>query len=119
LLALALPSSCAIAAPALAYPRLFEAGAPTAKALATATTLTLNGVDYEPWMQKLLSANRTPGRREILVATLTRKKAGDKPHLWYNFSTIRTLADILTVDLAIPDSNELDAPDKAVAGGAS
>jgi hypothetical protein len=52
-------------------------------------------------------------------ATQTRKKAGDKPHLCYNFSTIRTVGNTLTVHLAIPDSNQLDARDETFASGAS
>src|SRR5471030_2232878 len=51
-------------------PHLFEASASTAKALASAKVVVVNGADYDPWMEKLLNAHKSPGRREILVATL-------------------------------------------------
>ena len=35
-------------------PHLFEASAETAKALADAKVVIVNGVDYDPWMEKLL-----------------------------------------------------------------
>src|SRR5271166_1053631 len=65
-------------------PHLFEASAETAKALADAKIVIVNGVDYDPWMEKLLSANKTPGRKEIVVAHLVGRRAGDNPHLWYD-----------------------------------
>jgi len=84
-------------------PHLFEASASTAKALADAKIVIVNGVDYDPWMEKLLAANKAPARREILVATLAHKKAGDNPHLWYNPATIKAVGNALSVDLAIAD----------------
>jgi zinc/manganese transport system substrate-binding protein len=84
-------------------PHLFEASASTAKALADARIVIVNGVDYDPWMEKLLNANKSPGRREILVATLARKKAGDNPHLWYNPATVKAVGNALSVALAVVD----------------
>ncbi|HXW20472.1 MAG TPA: zinc ABC transporter substrate-binding protein [Roseiarcus sp.] len=84
-------------------PHLFEASASTAKALVGAKIVIVNGADYDPWMEKLLSANKAQGRREILVATLARKKSGDNPHLWYNPATMKALANTLSVDLSIAD----------------
>jgi zinc/manganese transport system substrate-binding protein len=84
-------------------PHLFEASASTAKALADAKIVIVNGADYDPWMEKLLGANKVPGRREIMVATLARKNAGDNPHLWYNPATVMAAANALSVDLAMID----------------
>ena len=84
-------------------PHLFEASASTAKALSDAKIVIVNGVDYDPWMEKLLAANKAPARREIVVATLAHKKAGDNPHLWYNPATIKAVGNALAVDLAIAD----------------
>jgi zinc/manganese transport system substrate-binding protein len=84
-------------------PHLFEASASTAKALADAKIVIVNGADYDPWMEKLLGANKAPGRREILVATLAHKKAGDNPHLWYNPATVKAVGNALSVDLAMID----------------
>jgi zinc/manganese transport system substrate-binding protein len=54
-------------------------------------------------MEKLLKANQTPGRKEILAAALAGKKAGDNPHLWYNPATVKAVAKQLSVDLASID----------------
>ncbi len=84
-------------------PHLFEASASTAKALVDAKIVIVSGADYDPWMEKLLSAHKAPGRREILVAGLAHKKAGDNPHLWYNPATMKAVGNTLGVDLAIVD----------------
>jgi zinc/manganese transport system substrate-binding protein len=84
-------------------PHLFEASPSTAKALVGAKIVIINGVDYDPWMEKLLKANKAPGRREILVAALAHKKTGDNPHLWYNPATVKALATTLAVDLSVAD----------------
>jgi zinc/manganese transport system substrate-binding protein len=84
-------------------PHLFEASPSTAKALAGAKIVIVNGADYDPWMEKLLKANQTPGRKEILAAALAGKKAGDNPHLWYNPATVKAVAKQLSVDLASID----------------
>src|SRR5580698_9237448 len=49
-------------------PHLFEASASTARAIAEANIVIVNGADYDPWMEKLLNANKAPARREISVA---------------------------------------------------
>src|SRR3984885_3966637 len=51
-------------------PHLFEASTETAKALADAKLVIVNGVDYDPWMEKLLKANKAPARKEIVVGAL-------------------------------------------------
>ena len=84
-------------------PHLFEASPSTAKALAGAKVVIANGADYDPWMEKLLKANKTPGRKEILAAALAGKKAGDNPHLWYNPATVKAVAKKLSVELASID----------------
>ncbi len=84
-------------------PHLFEASPSTAKALAGAKVVIVNGADYDPWMEKLLKANKTPGRKEILAAALAGKKVGDNPHLWYNPATVKAVAKQLSVDLASID----------------
>jgi zinc/manganese transport system substrate-binding protein len=101
-------------------PHLFEASASTAKALVAAKIVIVNGVDYDPWMEKLLDANKAPGRREILVATLAHKRTGDNPHLWYNPTTMKALASRVSVGLALIDPAHLDDYQRAEAAfGAS
>jgi len=81
-------------------PHLFEASASTARSLAAARIVIYNGADYDPWMTKLLSASRGPGRVTIEVAKLVGKKAGDNPHLWYDPATMPAVAKALATQLA-------------------
>ena len=84
-------------------PHLFEASTETAKALSDAKVVIVNGVDYDPWMEKLLGASKAPGRKEIVVGALVGRKAGDNPHLWYNPAYMKAAAKALVADLATAD----------------
>jgi zinc/manganese transport system substrate-binding protein len=84
-------------------PHLFEASPATARALSEANLVIVNGVDYDPWMEKLISASRAPGRKEILVAALAGRKAGDNPHLWYDPAYMKAAAKALVADLVAAD----------------
>ncbi len=84
-------------------PHEFEASPAAARTLAAARIVIVNGVDYDPWMETLLKASKAPGRREIIVAALVGRKAGDNPHLWYDPSTMATVAKALTAGLSAVD----------------
>ena len=84
-------------------PHLFEASPDTAKALTDAKVVIVNGVDYDPWMEKLLKANKAFGRKEIVVGALVGHRAGDNPHLWYDPANVKAVAKALVADLAAVD----------------
>ena len=84
-------------------PHLFEASAETAKALSDAKIVIVNGVDYDPWMEKLLKAHRASSRKEIVVGALLGRKAGDNPHLWYDPASMKAAAKALLFDLVAVD----------------
>src|ERR1700727_1724299 len=84
-------------------PHLFEASPATAIALSDAKIVIANGVDYDPWMEKLLSASKAPGRKEILVGALVGRKAGDNPHLWDDPAYMKAAAKALVADLTAVD----------------
>ena len=84
-------------------PHLFEASVETAKALADAKVVIVNGVDYDPWMEKLLVAHRAPGRKAIVVGALVGRKAGDNPHLWYEPAYVKAAAKALVAALESVD----------------
>jgi zinc/manganese transport system substrate-binding protein len=84
-------------------PHMFEASASTARALADATLVIYNGIDYDPWVTKLLSANKAPGRKVIVVAALLHRNTGDNPHLWYDPATMPTFAKALSAELETAD----------------
>jgi zinc/manganese transport system substrate-binding protein len=84
-------------------PHLFEASPQTAKALSDAKIVIVNGVDYDPWMEKLLSAHNAPGRKEIIVGKLVGHKPGDNPHLWYDPAYMKAAGKALVADLSAVD----------------
>jgi zinc/manganese transport system substrate-binding protein len=84
-------------------PHLFEASPETAKALSDAKVVIVNGVDYDPWMEKLLNAHKAPGRKEIVVGALVGHKPGDNPHLWYDPAYMKAAGKALVADLTAVD----------------
>ena len=84
-------------------PHLFEASPETAKALSDAKVVIVNGIDYDPWMEKLLSAHKAPGRQEIVVGALVGRKSGDNPHLWYDPAAMKAAAKAFAADLIAVD----------------
>ena len=90
-------------------PHLFEASPETAKALSDAKVVIVNGVDYDPWMEKLLGAHKAPGRKEIVVGALVGHKPGDNPHLWYDPAYMKAAGKALVADLvAVDPSHKAD-----------
>ncbi len=89
-------------------PHLFEASPSVARAISAAQVVIYSGIDYDPWVEKLLSAAQSSDRRTIVVADLVGKKSGDNPHIWYDVSTMSAFAAKLAEDLG-----DLDPPHKA------
>ncbi|ESY25455.1 cation ABC transporter substrate-binding protein [Mesorhizobium sp. LNJC394B00] len=84
-------------------PHLFETSPSTARTIADAKIVIYNGADYDPWMDKLLSASTAKDRTTIVAADLIGKKSGDNPHLWYDPATLPAIAKALSADLAKRD----------------
>ena len=84
-------------------PHLFEASPSTARLVAAARIVVYNGVDYDPWMTKLVQAGRAPGRQVIVAASLVGRKAGANPHLWYDPAVMPAVARALAGALAAAD----------------
>jgi zinc/manganese transport system substrate-binding protein len=90
-------------------PHLFEASPSVARAISDAQIVVYSGIDYDPWMEKLLGAARSGERTTIVVAELAGRKAGDNPHIWYDPATMLAYAKALGA--------ALDADDPAHAAG--
>jgi len=84
-------------------PHLFEASPSVARSISAAQFVIYSGIDYDPWMEKLLGAARSSTRKAIVVADLIGKKAGDNPHIWYDPATMLALAKTLATDLSEAD----------------
>ena len=87
-------------------PHLFEADPSTARALKAAKVVVSNGIDYDPWMEKLTAADPSPGRAEIVAADLMGKKTGDNPHLWYDPKTMETVAAAMAEKFGAADPSD-------------
>ena len=84
-------------------PHLFETNPSNARALAGAAVVIDNGVDYDPWMDKLIAASPKAGRTVITAAGLVGAKSGDNPHLWYDPRVLPAVAKALAADLSRRD----------------
>jgi zinc/manganese transport system substrate-binding protein len=81
-----------------ADPHEFESDFATARAVADARYVIVNGVGYDAWMEKLLASDS--GQRIVLRAgDVVGKRAGDNPHLWYDPKYVALVADHITADL--------------------
>jgi zinc/manganese transport system substrate-binding protein len=85
-------------------PHLFEASPSVARDIANARIVIANGIDYDPWMDTLLSASPSQNRKVIVVGDLAGKKAGDNPHLWYDPHNVIAMARELSSTLAQEDT---------------
>ena len=84
-------------------PHLFEISASVARAVSAAQIVIYNGLDYDPWMERLLAATRAPGRQVINVSALAGHKPGDNPHIWYDPETMALLARAVADGCALRD----------------
>jgi zinc/manganese transport system substrate-binding protein len=73
-------------------PHLFETTPGVVRRIAGAQIAILNGANYDPWMEKLLSVVPQLNRQVIIAAHLVHRKAGDNPHLWYDPATMPAIA---------------------------
>lgn len=89
-------------------PHLFEASPSVARNVSAARIVIYSGVDYDPWMEKLLKAAKSGDRKIIVVADLAGKKTGDNPHIWYDTATILAFAKSLSETLAMEDQDHKD-----------
>ena len=84
-------------------PHLFETTSGVVRKVADARIVIFNGANYDPWMQKLISAAPRPARTVITATALVGKKTGDNPHVWYDPPTIPAVAKALAAALGEMD----------------
>lgn len=84
-------------------PHLFEVSPSVGRNVSAARIVIYSGIDYDPWMAKLLQAARSTNRQTIVVADLIDRKTGDNPHIWYDPATMPALAKTLAADLIADD----------------
>lgn len=82
-----------------ADPHAYEPTTQDARTVADAQYVIYNGAGYDPWMDKLLQANPTSGRKELNVGDFNGKHEGDNPHMWYNPDYVTAISDKIRDDL--------------------
>jgi zinc/manganese transport system substrate-binding protein len=79
-------------------PHDYEPTAADGRTVASARYAIVNGVGYDPWASKLLSANPVSGRAVLDVGDLVGVKPGGNPHRWYSPPDVRKVIDQITSD---------------------
>lgn len=79
-------------------PHSYEPTASDARALAGAQVVVFNGVGYDPWVEKLLSADPEPGRTALDVGGVVGVRPGGNPHRWYSPTDVGRVIDAVTAD---------------------
>ena len=74
-------------------------------AVASASFVIVNGIGYDPWAGRLLSANPVPGRGVLDVGTLVGVPVGGNPHRWYSPPDVQRVIDAVTARYRKLDPN--------------
>jgi zinc/manganese transport system substrate-binding protein len=82
-----------------ADPHVYEPTPADGRTVATADLVWYNGIGYDNWMPKLLSAD--PGSRTVLdVGTVVGVADGGNPHRWYNPADVQKVIATYVSDLS-------------------
>jgi zinc/manganese transport system substrate-binding protein len=77
-------------------PHSYEPDAKDARALAGAQMVIVNGIGYDSWAGRLLSASPQPGRVVLNVGDLLGLHEGDNPHQWYSPAHVQVVVNGIT-----------------------
>lgn len=81
-----------------ADPHDYEPTTADAREIATARFVIVNGIGYDPWVQKLIDANPTAGRDVLTVGTLAGVPTGGNPHQWYSPPVVEQVINEITAE---------------------
>jgi zinc/manganese transport system substrate-binding protein len=86
-------------------PHDYDPSAADARSLADANVVIENGIGYDPWVSKLLSADHSTQQQVVNVGDVVGVADGGNPHRWYNPSDVHTViaAIIAAYDAADPN----------------
>jgi len=81
-----------------ADPHNYEPTAEDARAVAGADYVIVNGIGYDVWAPRLLSAGRGGARIELNVGELVGIETGGNPHRWYSPADVHKVIEKITAD---------------------
>lgn len=73
-------------------PHEYESSVKDAEAVSNANIVIENGLDYDTWMDKLLSASPNSNRIVLVGGKLASHPLPDNPHVWYGVDNVQTIA---------------------------
>jgi zinc/manganese transport system substrate-binding protein len=77
-------------------PHEYESDVQDGIAITNANIVIENGLTYDTWMDKLLSASPNPDRILITAGTIAPDPLLDNPHVWYGIDNISAIAGAIT-----------------------
>jgi zinc/manganese transport system substrate-binding protein len=77
-------------------PHDYTSNVQTATKVATANLVIENGLGYDSWMDKLLSASNNANRVVLAAGTLATHPLPDNPHVWYGLDNMPAIAQGIT-----------------------
>jgi len=88
-----------------ADPHEYASSTESARAIANADYIIVNGAGYDDWSNKLIGAGVKPSCKVLSVAKILGKKEGDNPHFWYspdyvNQTMKQMESDLISIDPA-------------------
>jgi zinc/manganese transport system substrate-binding protein len=81
-------------------PHGYEPTAADARLIATARLVILNGLGYDPWIQKLLDASPSGARGVLNIGDVVGVPVGGNPHQWYSPSSVNTIIGAIADEYA-------------------
>jgi zinc/manganese transport system substrate-binding protein len=79
-----------------ADPHDYEPTAADARSVATAQLVILNGIGYDPWIQKLLDASPSSARAVMNIGDVVGVPVGGNPHQWYSPPSVNVTIGVIT-----------------------
>jgi zinc/manganese transport system substrate-binding protein len=102
-------------------PHTYQPTADDGRALATSQFVIYNGIGYDPWAPKILSANSSSRQTVLDVGQLVKVPDGGNPHRWYSPTDVQTVINTITADYKKIDPNDaafFDKQSQSYANGA-
>ena len=89
-----------------ADPHEYESSVPDAVAVSQADIVVENGLEYDTWMDKLLSASPNSSRQVLVGGQIAAHPLPDNPHVWYGIDNMQSIATAITGALKKSDPND-------------
>ncbi|MDR3643383.1 MAG: zinc ABC transporter substrate-binding protein [Candidatus Doudnabacteria bacterium] len=90
-----------------ADPHEYESSVPDAVAVSQADIVLENGLEYDTWMDKLLSASPNSSRQVLIAGQIAAHPLPDNPHIWYGIDNMASIANAITSALKKADPADL------------